>query len=53
VTPRTPTPTQKPGLLESLPRIDRQWLGFGLLILSALGLLVVLFLEFIRPRLKK
>jgi hypothetical protein len=42
-----------PGLLESLPRIDRQWLGFGLLIISAIGLMTILFLEFIKPRLKK
>jgi LysM repeat protein len=53
VTPRTPTPTIVPGLLESLPRIDRQWLGFGLLIISAIGLMTILFLEFIKPRLKK
>lgn len=53
VTPRTPTPTQEPSLLESLPRIDRQWLGFGLLIISAIGLMVILFLEFLKPRLKK
>ncbi len=53
VTPSTPTPTQKPGLTESLPKIDRQWLGFGLLIISAIGLMLVLYLAFIKPGLKK
>lgn len=53
VIPRTPTPTKEPGFFESLPRIDRQWLGFGLLIISALGLFLVLFLQFVKPRLRK
>lgn len=49
----TPTPTDKPGLVESLPKLDRQWLGFGLLVVSALGLTLVLYFLFIRPRFKK
>ncbi len=49
----TPTPTEEPGLMESLPRIDRQWLGFGLLVVSAAGLMLVLYFLFIRPRFKK
>jgi len=53
VTPSTATPTPKPGLVESLPRIDRQWLGFGLLIISAIGLMLVLFFAFIKPGFKK
>ena len=53
VTPRTPTPTEPPTFVESLPKLDRQWLGFGLLVISAIGLLVVLFFEFIRPHFKK
>lgn len=53
VTPRTPTPTEVPGLVERLPRIDRQWLGFGLLIISAIGLALVLYFAFIKEKFKK
>jgi len=49
----TPTPTDEPGLMETLPKIDRQWLGLGLLVVSAAGLMLVLYFLFIRPRLKK
>lgn len=49
----TPTPTEKPGVMESLPKIDRQWLGLGLLVISAIGLMLVLYYLFIRPRFKK
>lgn len=49
----TPTPTAEPGLMDTLPRIDRQWLGFGLLVVSAAGLMLVLYFLFIRPRFKK
>lgn len=49
ITVSTPTPTEEPGLMESLPRIDRQWLGFGLLVVSAVGLMSVLYFLFIRP----
>lgn len=50
---RTLTPTPMPTQLPLLERIDRQYLGFGLLVLSAVGLFVVLFFFFIRPRFKK
>ncbi len=53
VIPNTPTPTEEPGLVESLPKLDRQWLGFGLLLISAVGLMLVLYFLFIRPRFKK
>lgn len=53
VRPRTPTPTPQPTLKDNLPKLDRQWLGFGLLIISALGLFLVLFFEFIKPKFKK
>lgn len=53
VIPRTPTPTEEAGFIETLPKIDRQWLGFGLLIGSAIGLLLVLYFEFIKPKWKK
>ncbi len=49
----TPTPTEEPGLVESLPKLDRQWLGFGLLIASAVGLMLVLYFLFIRSLRKK
>ncbi len=53
VTPPTPTSTTKPDITESLPKLDRQWLGFGLLILSAIGLMLVLYFAFIKPGFKK
>lgn len=49
IIPDTPTPTKEPGFFESLPKLDRQWFGFGLLALSAAGLMAVLFFFFIRP----
>ena len=52
-TPPTPTSTTKPDITESLPKLDRQWLGFGLLILSAIGLMLVLYFAFIKPGFKK
>lgn len=48
VIPDTPTPTKEPTFFESLPKIDRQWLGFGLLVVSAAGLMVVLYFFFIK-----
>ena len=47
----TPTPDPKNGHL--LPVIDRQWLGLGLLILSAIGFFVVFYFFFLRPMRKK
>jgi hypothetical protein len=49
----TATPTQALSLAQSLPKIDRQWLGFGLLIISAIGLMAVIFFDFIKPGLRK
>lgn len=49
----TVTPTPKPGLMDVLPKIDRQWLGFGLLIFSAVGFFAVLVVNFLRPKHKK
>lgn len=50
---RTITPTPTKSLLDSLPKIDRQWAGLGLLIISAIGLALLLFFSFIRPKFKK
>ncbi|MHB8089751.1 MAG: LysM peptidoglycan-binding domain-containing protein [Anaerolineaceae bacterium] len=50
---RTATPTPQPTQLPLLERIDRQYLGFGLLVLSAVGFFVVVFFFFIRPKFKK
>jgi LysM repeat protein len=55
-TPATPTPeltatpTPKPSLAAELPKFDRQFLGLLLVILSGLGLLVVVLLNFIKPK---
>lgn len=49
----TPSPTPKPGFMESLPRIDRQWLGLGLLVISAVGFFIVLVINFLKPLRKK
>ena len=48
----TITPTPKPEFLEELPRIDRQWLGMGLLVLSAVGLFAVTWFGFLKARRK-
>ena len=47
----TPTPTPTKGSV--FQKVDRQYLGFGLLVLSAVGFFVVLFFFFLRPRFKK
>lgn len=55
-TPRptwTVTPTPTPTKVSVFQKIDRQYLGFGLLVLSAIGFFVVVFFFFIRPRFKK
>jgi LysM repeat protein len=49
----TVTPTLKPNLGNALAKIDRQYLGLGLLVISAIGFLVVLFTSFLRPRAEK
>ena len=51
-TPRpTHTVTSTPGPTSgiNLPKIDRQWFGLGLLIISAIGFFVVFYFQFIRP----
>ena len=50
---RTLTPTPTPTKTSVFKKIDRQYLGFGLLVLSAAGFFVVLFFFFLRPRFKK
>jgi LysM repeat protein len=49
----TPSPTPKPNLGSMLGKIDRQYLGLGLLVISAIGFLVVLFNSFLKPIRKK
>jgi LysM repeat protein len=49
----TVTPTLKPDLSNALAKIDRQYLGLGLLVISAIGFLAVLFASFLRPLSKK
>ena len=39
---RTITPTPVPGLMDSLPKVDRPTLGFGLVVVSAIGLIVLI-----------
>lgn len=56
--PATPTPeltataTPKPSLVSELPKLDRQFLGLLLVVLSGLGLLVVVLMNFIKPKAK-
>lgn len=55
-TPRptmTATPTQKPSLGSELAKIDRQYLGLGILVVSAIGFLIVFFFSFLKPISKK
>jgi LysM repeat protein len=55
-TPRptmTVTPTAKPNLAGRLPKIDRQWLGLGLIVISAVGFFVVFYFTFLKPAKKK
>lgn len=47
------TPTPEPEISGSMPRIDRQWVGLGLLLVSAIGFFVVVFFTFVKPALKK
>ncbi|MBP9040184.1 MAG: LysM peptidoglycan-binding domain-containing protein [Anaerolineaceae bacterium] len=49
----TPTPTPRPNLADILPKIDRQWLGLGLLVISAAGFFAVVWINFIKPMRKK
>lgn len=50
---RTITPTPQPSLANLLPKIDRQWLGLGLLVVSAAGFFVVFYFSFLKARPKK
>jgi LysM repeat protein len=50
---KTVTPTPIPTQVPFIERIDRQYMGLGLLVLSAVGLFIVLFFFFIRPRFYK
>ena len=55
-TPRptlTATPTPKPSLGSAMAKIDRQYLGLGILAISAIGFLIVLFSSFLKPIAKK
>lgn len=49
----TITPTPKPSLGGVLANVNRQYLGLGLLVISAIGFLVVLFTTFLKPIVKK
>jgi len=49
----TITPTAKPSLGGVLANVNRQYLGLGLLAISAIGFLVVLFTTFLKPIAKK
>jgi LysM repeat protein len=50
---QTSTPTPTPTKVSVFQKIDRQYLGFGLMVFSAVGFFVVIFFFFIRPRFKK
>lgn len=49
----TITPTPTPTKVNIFKAIDRQWFGFGLLILSAAGFFVVFYFFFLKQLLKK
>jgi LysM repeat protein len=55
-TPRstvTATPTPRPSLGGFVKEIDRQYLGFGILLISAVGFLIVFYSSFLKPKVKK
>ncbi len=55
-TPRatvTITPTPKPSVGSFVKEIDRQYLGFGILLVSAVGFLIVFYSSFLKPKIKK
>lgn len=55
-TPRatvTATPTPKPSISSFVKEIDRQYLGFGILLISAVGFLIVFYTSFLKPKIKK
>jgi LysM repeat protein len=55
-TPRatvTATATPKPSLGGFVKEIDRQYLGFGILLISAVGFMIVFYTSFLKPKIKK
>ena len=55
-TPRatvTATPTPKPSLGGFVKEIDRQYLGFGILVISAVGFMIVFYSSFLKPKIRK
>ena len=55
-TPRatvTISPTPKPSVGSFVKGIDRQYLGFGILLVSAVGFLIVFYSSFLKPKIKK
>ena len=55
-TPRatvTATTTPRPSLGGFVKEIDRQYLGFGILLISAVGFLIVFYTSFLKPKIKK
>jgi LysM repeat protein len=50
---RTTTPTPKPSVSSTLPKIDRQWVGLGLIVFSAIGFFGVFYSTFLKPKNKK
>lgn len=49
----TVTPTPAPSIASTLEKIDRQYLGFTILLISAIGFLIVLLKSFLKPIPKK
>lgn len=47
---RTPSPTPTPGLFDKLPKVDRPTLGFGMVIISAVGLVTMISLSLFRKK---
>lgn len=50
---RTATPTLNPNVGDLFPKIDRQWIGLGLLIFSAVGFFVVFYFLFLKAKPKQ
>jgi LysM repeat protein len=47
---RTPTLTPTPGFLDNLPKVDRPTLGFGMVIVSAMGLIIMIGTSMFRKK---
>jgi LysM repeat protein len=55
-TPRatvTATSTPKPSVGGFVKEINRQYMGFGILVISAVGFLIVFYSSFLKPKIKK